>query len=1241
MNRTFRRSPLVVAISSVLAASGVQAATITVNSLADPGGSEQCSLRHAIESVNTQAPVYGCAAPDGVDDTIVFDNGLTGTIELSAGQLTVYSNLSIVGPGAEDLVIQASPYSRVLEVTDSIQASVSGLTLTGGSANYGAGLYVSYSSTVSLSDCVISGNYASEYGGGIEVFEGELAISNCEIRDNISGVYGGGLSVTRGVAYVSDSSFADNAADSVGGGIWVAPQTVYGGVIPTNVSGHRRIGRELTQGLNYQPAMLVLESSTVSGNSSPFGGGIGAGNEPYKYSPESAPANSNIQGGPLPDLSNIVVVESTISGNLALFGGGLGLVGGSAGYGPEGEGGYGPVNVNTLLVEDSQISSNLAYVGGGLGVKYGNSSLFDTLVSNNTTAYLGGGIANIGPTMLGPLQGDDINPRGRPAFGDLLVFYSTISDNQVTGAPFEDPEGTAGGSGPAVGGGVFQVYGTGVFHATEISGNASQEVGGGVFSASSYSVFSESQLSGNVGGGGFAYRYGAFISVRSRLENNHGGLVGGLACEYGTICQLDSSSVTGNEGELVGGLAGELSIGLYSGETTPDVAGFDSRGGQMTLLGVFNSTISSNAGGLAGGILAPVVFLSYSTLAFNSQQEQPLAARGYGFPLAGGMGTTDSSIVVNSIVANNASADGPADLNTNNESITLNYSLVEDTQGFVANGSGNLFEQDPQLDALDFNGSVFTLTHALMPGSPAIDAGDPDSSAAPDYDQRGPGFDRVVDGRVDMGAYEFSTPPPEPGISLSHSEIDFGDVLVGTNTVVELTVYSVGDAPLELDSLGLGFGVVVAGISLDGFALDNDTCSNQTLQPTESCTVDVVFEPEARDVYAAIVIVPSNADDNGPETVSLSGNGVAPELSIDPDLIDFGTIDMGSTSGIETVELTNTGNAVLNLNSLSGLALPFAANGGTCTIPGSLDIDESCTLGFDFSPDMESLVSQLITVDSDSLGGDSSFTLQGTGAEPEEPAISLSTLSVDFGNVLVGTDSDAQVTIESAGTGNLEIGQIDFGPIPAGGPMGPFEIFADSCSNQTLAPTEDCTFSVSFQPPGRGVFDAMISVPSNAPDSPAEVGVTGVGVAPELSINPDLIDFGTVNIGSTSGVESVELTNTGDAVLNLNSLGGLALPFAANGGTCTIPGSLAIDESCTLGFDFSPDTEGFVAQLITGDSDSLGGDSSFTLQGTGSDEPVEPPAAPIPVPVMSRVGIALLGGGLMLLGWLGLRRRIG
>jgi len=69
------------------------------------------------------------------------------------------------------------------------------------------------------------------------------------------------------------------------------------------------------------------------------------------------------------------------------------------------------------------------------------------------------------------------------------------------------------------------------------------------------------------------------------------------------------------------------------------------------------------------------------------------------------------------------------------------------------NGSGDQISTDPMLGPLQNNGGP-TLTHALLLRSPAIDAGDPNFTPPPSYDQRGSPFVRVFSGRIDIGSVE-------------------------------------------------------------------------------------------------------------------------------------------------------------------------------------------------------------------------------------------------------------------------------------------------------------------------------------------------------------------------------------------------------------------------------------------------------------------------------------------------------
>ena len=88
---------------------------------------------------------------------------------------------------------------------------------------------------------------------------------------------------------------------------------------------------------------------------------------------------------------------------------------------------------------------------------------------------------------------------------------------------------------------------------------------------------------------------------------------------------------------------------------------------------------------------------------------------------------------------------------------------VAGSHNLVENGSGGLGDTiiaDPVLGSLQNNGGPIE-TRALLSYSPAIDAGS--NALIPDgitTDQRGPGFPRVFNNTVDIGAFEIQTLPP-------------------------------------------------------------------------------------------------------------------------------------------------------------------------------------------------------------------------------------------------------------------------------------------------------------------------------------------------------------------------------------------------------------------------------------------------------------------------------------------------
>lgn len=182
------------------------AATITVTNTNEAGAG---SLREAIAS-----------AASG--DTINFAAGVTGAIVLTSGELVIYKDLTISGPGASKLAVDGNANSRIFVVSSGKTVNVSGLTVHNGKAAGGyVGGGIDNRGTLALSKVIVSGNTVINYsGGGIFNFQGAvLTITDSVISENTATVYNGGGICNEGTLTVTNSTISGNTADNYGGGI--------------------------------------------------------------------------------------------------------------------------------------------------------------------------------------------------------------------------------------------------------------------------------------------------------------------------------------------------------------------------------------------------------------------------------------------------------------------------------------------------------------------------------------------------------------------------------------------------------------------------------------------------------------------------------------------------------------------------------------------------------------------------------------------------------------------------------------------------------------------------------------------------------------------------------------------------------------------------------------------------------------------------------------------------------------
>lgn len=204
---------------------------------------------------------------------------------------------------------------------------------------------------------------------------------------------------------------------------------------------------------------------------------------------------------------------------------------------------------------------------------------------------------------------------------------------------------------------------------------------------------------------------------------------------------LLNSALNGNTAQLEGG-------GIYSRSD------FDEYGSAMAV--VLNSTVTGNSAVQSGGGVyneAGRMELRHCTITSSS------APAGAGAGVASDGNAYTQTWVQHSIVAGNIPSDvDQVGLSLINSFMSAGYHLIRNGEALDSfNQPGDLLNQQPMLATLSDNGGP-TLTHRLLPGSPAIDTGTNGDIASLSYDQRGSGFPRRVGARVDIGAFEAQAP---------------------------------------------------------------------------------------------------------------------------------------------------------------------------------------------------------------------------------------------------------------------------------------------------------------------------------------------------------------------------------------------------------------------------------------------------------------------------------------------------
>ncbi|WP_193199215.1 DUF4347 domain-containing protein [Nostoc sp. MG11] len=662
------------------------------------------------------------------------------------------------------------------------------------------------------------------------------------------------------------------------------------------------------------------------------------------------------------------------------------------------------LTINDLKITRGNAGSNY---GGGI---YSNSSvaLSNTIISGNSASF-GGGILT---------------------FSSVSVSNSTFSGNTATQS----------------GGGIYSVSSSTVSNST-FSGNSATNNGGGILSQINATI-GNSTFSGNSAnyGGGIFSDSGATIVSNSTFSGNSANTSAGGIYSNSTVT-ASNSIISGNSATYGGGILAVSSTTVNNSTVSTNSATFGGGIYGIASVNTSNSTISGNTTTQdGGGIYSPSGIILNSTITNNTADSDNNTTGNGGGIFNSGSGTFSIS---NSIIAGNFDKGNEAS-DVFGQNFTGNaYNLIGNTNGISSStlGTGtDIINSNPGLKPLgNYGGS--TQTHALNFNSPAFNAGDPNYNGSLTIDQRGTGYSRIQDSRIDIGAFEndsiyyvisTNTPTLSEGNSGSQS-VTFTVSRSGKTGVASTIDYAFsGTAIFESDYnriLVKSGEVNQIGEFIDGklsgtlkFAVGEktkkiivDVLGDNAFEPDENITVtlsnpNLTAAPENSTIITSSATVDIINDDNQP-TISISDVFVTEDNTGKITNANF-AVTLSNPSSQQVIVNYNTSDdsaKVSDLDYNSGLGLVIFEPGETSkAISLGVRGDNKVESNETFSVNLYGATNAAIT---DSLGV---VTIINDDTS-QIPTINISDVLLSEGNAGLLTNFSFDVTLSNASSQQITV----------------------------------------------------------------------------------------------------------------------------------------------------------------------------------------------------------------------------
>jgi hypothetical protein len=304
-----------------------------------------------------------------------------------------------------------------------------------------------------------------------------------------------------------------------------------------------------------------------------------------------------------------------------------------------------------------------------------------------------------------------------------------------------------------------------------------------------------------------------------------------------------------------------------------------------------------------------------------------------------------------------------------------------------------------------------------------------------------------------------------PTLTISPASLAFGSVTVNTPTTLPVTLTSTGTAPVTITSAALtGTGYTVSGATFP-----------VTLNPTQSATLEVQFDPTAAGAATGQLTIQSSSSTNATAVISLTGTGTAGAGVLSALTCSSATMT-GSGSDNCTVTLTAAAGS-------GGLSVSLVSSNAAVTVPATVTVAANATSA-GFTATVSSVTTaQAVTLTASAGSVSKSFVLQLNAAVP---TLTISPASLAFGNVALNTPTTLPVTLTSTGTAPVTINSAAL--------TGTGYTMSGATFPVTLNPNLALTLEVQFDPTATGAATGQLTIQSNSStNATVVIGLSGTG----------------------------------------------------------------------------------------------------------------------------------------------------